>query len=54
MHCGMGMVGSINAPSSGNTYDSFLAAAKAIGQNEQLVSLLYYDCRCIFWTRTLL
>ncbi|XP_006458465.1 hypothetical protein AGABI2DRAFT_190750 [Agaricus bisporus var. bisporus H97] len=38
MHCGMGMVGSINAPSSGNTYDSFLAAAKAIGQNEQLES----------------
>jgi len=30
----MGMVGSINAPASGNTYDAFVAAALAIGGNE--------------------
>jgi len=28
-HCASGMVGSINAPATGNTYDAFLAAAKA-------------------------
>jgi len=33
-HCGQGMVGSINAPSTGNTFPSYLAAAKAIGSNE--------------------
>jgi len=33
-HCGMGMVGSINAPSSGNTFDAFKAAALAIGSSE--------------------
>ena len=39
-HCGMGMVGSINAPTSGNnTHDAFVAAAKAIGANEATVSL---------------
>jgi len=37
-HCGLGMVGSINAPSSGNTADAFLAAAKAIGIKEPAVS----------------
>jgi plastocyanin len=37
-HCGIGMVGAINAPSTGNTADNFLAAAKAIGSNEQTVS----------------
>ncbi|KAF7304734.1 hypothetical protein MKEN_01187500 [Mycena kentingensis (nom. inval.)] len=35
-HCGQfGMVGSINAPTSGNTHDNFVAAAKAIGSSEQ-------------------
>ncbi|KAI0303393.1 hypothetical protein B0F90DRAFT_1584144, partial [Multifurca ochricompacta] len=38
IHCGLGMVGSINAPSSGNTGAAFLAAAKAIGSNEKTVS----------------
>ncbi|KAK0483382.1 Cupredoxin [Armillaria novae-zelandiae] len=33
-HCGMGMVGSVNAPASGNTFDSFQAAAMKIGSNE--------------------
>lgn len=30
----MGMVGSINAPSTGNTFDAFKAAALAIGSSE--------------------
>lgn len=35
LHCGMGMVGSINAPTSGNnTHDAFVAAAKAIADQE--------------------
>ncbi|KIK59644.1 hypothetical protein GYMLUDRAFT_44079 [Collybiopsis luxurians FD-317 M1] len=35
LHCGMGMVGSINAPSNGsNTFDAFLAAATKIGNSE--------------------
>ncbi|KAG6821138.1 hypothetical protein H0H93_005358 [Arthromyces matolae] len=34
LHCGMGMVGSINAPSAGNTYANFLAAAIQIGNSE--------------------
>jgi len=34
-HCGLGMVGSINAPASGNnTFEMFLAAAKQIGGSE--------------------
>lgn len=33
-HCGMGMVGSINAPNTGNTFDSFQAAAMKIGSSE--------------------
>jgi hypothetical protein len=33
-HCGQGMVGSINAPSSGNTYDAFKAAAVKIGSSQ--------------------
>ncbi|KAN0141341.1 hypothetical protein V8E53_001097 [Lactarius tabidus] len=37
-HCGTGMVGSINAPSTGNTAAAFLAAAKAIGSNEPTVT----------------
>jgi len=37
-HCGAGMVGTINAPSTGNTGAAFLAAAKAIGANEPTVS----------------
>jgi len=28
------MVGSINPPTTGNTHDNFVAAAKAIGSNE--------------------
>ncbi|KAF5347052.1 hypothetical protein D9758_011618 [Tetrapyrgos nigripes] len=36
-HCGMGMVGSINAPTNGtNTFDAFMSAAKAIGGGETL------------------
>jgi hypothetical protein len=34
MHCGMGMVGSINAPSTGNSFTAFKAAALAIGGKE--------------------
>ncbi|KAI9463391.1 hypothetical protein F5148DRAFT_197344 [Russula earlei] len=34
IHCGLGMVGAINAPTTGNTYTSFVAAAKAIGSGE--------------------
>ncbi|KAG6872172.1 hypothetical protein C0995_012409 [Termitomyces sp. Mi166 len=33
-HCGMGMVGSINAPSTGNTFDAFHQAALKIGSSE--------------------
>ncbi|KAJ6623398.1 hypothetical protein B0H10DRAFT_1786371 [Mycena sp. CBHHK59/15] len=33
-HCGMGMVGSINAPASGNTFAAFQAAAMKIGTSE--------------------
>jgi hypothetical protein len=42
-HCGMGMVGSINAPLNGsNTFDAFVAAAKAIGpNNEATVSVVH-------------
>ncbi|TFY83448.1 hypothetical protein EWM64_g566 [Hericium alpestre] len=37
-HCGLGMVGSINAPTSGsNTYDAFRSAALAIGANEPMI-----------------
>jgi len=34
LHCGQGMVGSINAPSSGNTYEAFKAVALKIGNSE--------------------
>ena len=48
----MGMVGSINAPTSGNTYEAFLAAAKAIGNSEAPVgvniSLFAIQCLLIF------
>ncbi|KAI0083975.1 hypothetical protein BDY19DRAFT_910166 [Irpex rosettiformis] len=38
-HCGTGMVGSINAPTSGNgTFDNLMTAALAIGVNEPTVS----------------
>jgi len=37
-HCGLGMVGSINAPTTGNTYEAWLAAAKALGANEVPIS----------------
>jgi len=37
-HCGLGMVGAINAPTTGNTYDAFVAAAKALGSNEIPIS----------------
>ncbi|KAK0210510.1 hypothetical protein DFS33DRAFT_1458412 [Desarmillaria ectypa] len=33
-HCGLGMVGSVNAPSTGNTFDGFRAAAMSIGSSE--------------------
>jgi plastocyanin len=32
-HCGLGMVGSINAPATGNTFDKFQAAALQLGSN---------------------
>ncbi|KAF9050705.1 hypothetical protein BDZ89DRAFT_588997 [Hymenopellis radicata] len=32
-HCGMGMVGSINAQASGNTFDKFQSAAQALGSS---------------------
>ncbi|KAL5511433.1 hypothetical protein ACEPAH_4649 [Sanghuangporus vaninii] len=39
MHCGLGMVGAINAPTTGsNTFDAFQAKAMAIGQNEPVES----------------
>ncbi|KDR73481.1 hypothetical protein GALMADRAFT_251179 [Galerina marginata CBS 339.88] len=34
LHCGQGMVGSINAPTTGNTFDSFKSAALTIGGSE--------------------
>ncbi|KAI8998847.1 hypothetical protein BD414DRAFT_476232 [Trametes punicea] len=34
-HCGLGMVGSINAPSSGNTFDAWQQAALKVGSSEQ-------------------
>ncbi|KAI0078172.1 hypothetical protein K474DRAFT_1619944 [Panus rudis PR-1116 ss-1] len=38
-HCGSGMVGSINAPTSGNTtYAAFQAAAEALGANAPTVT----------------
>jgi plastocyanin len=37
-HCGSGFVGSINAPTTGNTFDAFLTHAKAIGTSETLIS----------------
>ncbi|KAI0818852.1 hypothetical protein BC629DRAFT_681159 [Irpex lacteus] len=38
-HCGLGMVGAINAPTSGNgTFDAYSNAALAIGANEPTVS----------------
>ncbi|KAJ3482786.1 hypothetical protein NLI96_g6745 [Meripilus lineatus] len=37
-HCGNGMVGSINAPSTGNTFDNFQAAAKALGTSAPTVT----------------
>ncbi|KII88755.1 hypothetical protein PLICRDRAFT_637307 [Plicaturopsis crispa FD-325 SS-3] len=40
-HCGLGMVGSINAPSSGNTFSAFQQAAMAIGSNEPVVRLIH-------------
>jgi len=37
-HCGLGMVGAINAPTTGNTYAAFQAAAKALGSSETPLS----------------
>jgi len=34
----MGMVGAINPPTTGNTFDNFQAAASALGTNEPPVS----------------
>jgi len=37
-HCGQGMVGAINsAPTGEETYDAYLAAAKALGSNQNTV-----------------
>jgi len=35
-HCGMGMVGSINPPTAGNTFQKFQAAAFAVGAGEKI------------------
>jgi len=32
--CGQGMVGAINPPATGNTFNAYLNAAKALGPNE--------------------
>ena len=49
LHCGMGMVGSINAPTSGNnTHDAFVAAAKAIGASETNVSFRLWGYQAKF------
>jgi len=37
-HCGLGMVGAINAPATGNTFDAYLADAKALGTSETSIS----------------
>jgi len=37
-HCGSGMVGSINAPATGNTFDAFQAAALKIGSSEPTIA----------------
>ncbi|KAI0282556.1 hypothetical protein BGY98DRAFT_1117484 [Russula aff. rugulosa BPL654] len=37
-HCGLGMVGAINPPTSGNTFDAYVAAAKALGSNEPAIT----------------
>ncbi|KAH9967864.1 hypothetical protein BC827DRAFT_1168716 [Russula dissimulans] len=37
-HCGLGMVGAINAPTTGNTFDAYMAAAKALGTAETSIS----------------
>lgn len=43
-HCGLGMVGAINAPASGQfSFSAFQSAAKAIGSNEATVCFLMYS-----------
>ncbi|KAN0105457.1 Cupredoxin [Russula decolorans] len=37
-HCGLGMVGAINPQNSGNTFDEYVAAAKALGSNAPAVT----------------
>lgn len=39
-HCGIGMVGSINANNETNTFAQYLAAAKAIGSSETTVCFM--------------
>ncbi|KAI0336298.1 hypothetical protein GY45DRAFT_387473 [Cubamyces sp. BRFM 1775] len=36
-HCGLGMVGSINAPATGNTFDAWQAAAIKVGSSEPVL-----------------
>ncbi|KAI0831066.1 hypothetical protein BC628DRAFT_1311537 [Trametes gibbosa] len=36
-HCGLGMVGSINAPSTGNSFDAWQAAAVKLGGSEKTI-----------------
>ncbi|KAN0105458.1 hypothetical protein V8E52_011052 [Russula decolorans] len=48
-HCGLGMVGAINVPTTGgNTYAAYLTAAKALGSSEPVVGcslvLLGFPC----------
>ncbi|OBZ75684.1 hypothetical protein A0H81_04578 [Grifola frondosa] len=38
LHCGMGMVGAINAPASGNNFAAWQAAATQIGGNEATIT----------------
>lgn len=37
-HCGEGMVGSINAPATGNTFDAWSAAAVKVGAGEKTIT----------------
>ncbi|KAN0107121.1 hypothetical protein V8E52_010428, partial [Russula decolorans] len=38
LHCGLGMVGAINAPATGQSYAAYLAAAKSLGSNEKPIN----------------
>ncbi|PPR04973.1 hypothetical protein CVT24_010431 [Panaeolus cyanescens] len=42
-HCGSGMVGSINAPTTGNTFSAFQQAAISLGSNAPSVCVIAYS-----------